>query len=408
MSITGTHPLDEDLVACTGCAACAAVCPEYCITMRSDAEGFLYPHVNKAVCKDCGLCHETCPINSVQLALKDSTTDAKQNGPLQVFAAWHLDEAIRRESSSGGVFTALAEAVFAQSGAVVGAAFDNNLVVRHILIENSADLERLRGSKYVQSEVPPIMYQLIRDLLMQSRPVLFSGTPCQVAGLRSFLRKPYDNLFCCDIVCHGVPSPLLFARYTQYCRQRGEQLTTISFRDKQIGWKKFGVRHYLQDGGSRFFAASAEPYLLAFLRNYDLRESCYTCVFACTQRTGDLTIADFWGVGKKYPEYDQEDKGTSLVLVNTVQGHIWLDSVRTKLFLGPADMETAIAGNSNLVGPCTRPHQRDTFFNDLKVCPYPIIIRKYRLHAPTILNRIYVKIRRKIKSGVKRLIYTQE
>ena len=399
MNAAMTHPLGEDLNDCTGCAACAAACPKGAISMSPSAEGFLYPQINVAACNDCDICRNTCPVKQKGLredAEAEGIKELKREKPLKVFAAWHIDEAIRRESSSGGVFTALAERILAQGGVVVGAAFDDNFVVRHILIENSTDLQRLRGSKYVQSEISPALYLQIRDLLKRGKSVFFSGTPCQVAAIRNFLHKPYDNFFCCDIVCHGVPSPILFAHYLQYNLIKGEQVVKISFRNKAKGWKNYGVFRYLYNGDGKFITASADSYMLAFLRNYALRLSCYLCKFTtANSRPGDLTIADFWGVAKKYPEYDHDDKGTSLVLVNTKKGKSWLCACSQHLFLGTADLDTAIAGNPSIVRPSHRPPERDTFYRDLDLLPFPAIIRKYRLHTPSLPRRLVISLKRR-------------
>lgn len=401
-----THPLGKNLDNCTGCAACAAVCASASIIMQEDAEGFLHPQINPKTCSDCNLCRTTCPVSRTCLSKDVQKEGFNRGAPISVFAAWHLDKTIRFESSSGGVFTALAEIILAQGGVVVGAAFDDNLVVRHVLIETSKDLHRLRGSKYVQSVIDPTLYHQIHGLLKQGRPVLFSGTPCHIAAMRSYLGEPYDNLFCCDIICHGVPSPTLFKRYVQVNLVRGVQLVDVTFRDKTNGWKHFGVRRHLNNGSSKLVAMSADPYMAAFLRDYALRPSCYICQFKSTLRSSDLTIADFWGVVNKYPEYDNDDKGTSLVLVNNKHGQTWLDACRRYLFLGPADLDTAIAGNPPLVRPSHRPPERDTFYGDLDTLSFENLIRKYRLNPPLLYMRILNAIKRRVKNMASRVVST--
>lgn len=384
------NALGNNYEACTGCGACSAACPMDCITMRPDEEGFFHPRIDTGICNCCGFCHRTCPVHPASLNGVE-----KPGGPHEVLAAWHLDETIRRESSSGGVFTALAENILSHGGAVVGAAYDEHLVVHHTLIETSADLHRLRGSKYVQSQFSHVLYRQILDLLSQGRLVFFTGTPCQVAGLRNFLIKPYDNLLCCDLICHGTPSPLFWERYVHHMKMRGDELAGVSFRDKSTGWKNSSIRLYLQNGRSRRHDLFADPYVAAFLRDYSLRPSCYTCHFTNTNRTGDLTIADFWGVAGKYPEYDLDDKGTSLVLVNTEKGKIWLEDCQSRLFLGRADLETAISGNPMLVRPCHRPKKRDTFYRDLEVLSFPSLVCKYRLYPVSLPRRLLGAIKTK-------------
>jgi len=399
MSVATAHPLGENYEACTGCGACAAKCPRDCIRLAPDAEGFLHPQIRLEDCVDCGLCREVCPVNA------PLQQDGHPREPRQVLAAWHLDERIRRESSSGGAFTALAHAVFGQGGVVVGAAFDEDLVVRHVLIDAPAQLHSLRGSKYVQSEIPPELYRSIHDLLGRGRTVLFSGTPCQVAGLRRFLGAPSERLLCCDLVCKGVPSPLLLASYLRHNKDNGYRIARISFRDKTCGWKTPSVREHLDCGGSKISDfLSANPYTVAFVKNYSLRPACYACRFTTTDRTGDLTIADFWGVGSRYPQYDRDDKGTSLILVNTETGQKWLDRCRERLFFGPADLETALARNPMLWRPAPRPPRRGSFYKDLLDLPFSDLVRRYRLHPPSLWQRSLAAAKRKVKRMLRRFL----
>ncbi len=199
--------------------------------MQPDDEGFLTPRVDAEACTECGLCLKTCP-------WLEQSSLAGRIAPPVVFAAWHTDDAVRRQSSSGGVFSALAEDILAQNGVVVGAAFDDQMVCRHIIIDNTDDLPHLRGSKYVQSNISINLLHTIRSELKSGRKVLFSGTPCQVAGLRNYLAKDYENLFCCDIICMGVPSPEWFKRYIETQTRNGHPISSVSFRDKRAGWKR--------------------------------------------------------------------------------------------------------------------------------------------------------------------------
>ena len=242
-------------------------------------------------------------------------------------------------------------------------------------------------------------------MLEQGRKVLFSGTPCEVAGLRSFLRRPYENIFCCDLICHGVPSPMLFDRYVKNSMLKGDQVLGINFRDKTKGWYKCGVRQRLQNGRNKLFPANSDPYMTAFLRDYALRPSCYECQFKTTERLGDLTIADFWGVKEKYPEFDPDDKGTSLILVNNDKGEAWLNACLPSLFLGKADLNTAITGNPSLVRSSSRPKERDTFYSDLHSMSFSRVVRSYNLSS-TYIERIVLKFKRLLISSVRRLMKT--
>lgn len=382
---------------CTGCAACAAICPESAISMVPDIEGFLCPQVNATLCTSCGQCTSSCPIlKHPPTPPIDEQNPSEQEQPFPwVYAAWHLDTAIRQQSSSGGVFTALAENVLNRGGMVVGAAYDDNFLVLHACIESICDLHRLRGSKYVQSQLSPELLHKIQDAVKTDRVVLFSGTPCQVAGLHAFLGTKHNNLLCCDLICHGVPSPFFFKTYVDFSKKKLKQLASISFRDKCTGWKNFSVVKHTSSGERVQCSMHEDPYMKAFLQNYALRRCCYLCKFTNIQRQGDITIADFWGISKRMPQYDQDDKGTSLVLVNNQTGENWLNRCRPVLFLGESNIETAIAGNRLLKYPIsTVPPERESFYQYLRGHPFPALLSKYRLSPPTLPQLLILRGRR--------------
>lgn len=332
-----------DKSQCCGCHACASICAKHCITMQEDNEGFLYPIVDEKACTDCGLCEKVCPV----------INQSEPRRPLKVYAAKNANEEVRLKSSSGGIFSLLAEAVIREGGVIFGAKFDKDWNVVHAWTDTKEGIADFRGSKYVQSTIGNT-YREAREFLKLGRKVLFSGTPCQLAGLRKFLRKEYDNLLTVDVVCHGVPSPLVWRKYLEETREklRAERdagkntvssslmempvITGISFRDKTHGWKKFGfrLRYAASKAAGNSVSSSANDsertllqpfpenvFMKGFLSNFYLRPSCY----ACTARTGksgsDISIADFWGVQNYYPEFD-DDKGIGLVLVNTEKGSI--------------------------------------------------------------------------------------
>ena len=397
------HTLGEDYALCTGCAACAAICPTDAITMQSDQEGFLQPNVHSALCIDCDLCKKVCPVTRAEKIVMHETPEQSPRQLPVVWAAWNKDSEMRRQSSSGGVFTVLAENVLEKGGVVVGAAFDEQLVVRHCLVETKEDLHRLRGSKYIQSEISPRLYQEVQRLLNQGRHVLFAGTPCQVAGLRNYTQKSCENMYCCDIVCMGVPSSLLFHKYIDWKNTQSEsKIHSCGFRDKSFGWKSPRMTLGYKNGS--FECVHQSAYYLAFLKRIALRFSCYACQFKGVTRGGDITLADFWGVAKRYPEYDTDDRGTSLVLVNSSKGQTWLDSCRSRLFCGPADIDTAIAGNPMLVRPAERPAERDTFYYDLDALAFKALIRKYQLCRPPFYRRAIGKVKRRLNNAIQKLI----
>ena len=354
--------------ACVGCHACFNVCPVGCIEMTADKEGFLYPSVDETSCTSCGRCVSVCPVLDVP---------GSQPVP-HAYACRSTHEATREASSSGGVFTLLAEHVLAGGGVIVGAAFDDDFSVLHRSVGDTADLAQLRGSKYVQSAIRST-YREIQQHLRAGRTVLFSGTPCQVAGLRTFLGRDYDSLVCIDLVCHGVPSPRVWGEYVAYRESKvGASLRGVSFRDKRTGWRRFSMSMQF-DGGARYLRAlDADPYMRAFLADMCLRPSCYACLFRGARRQGDITLADFWGIETIVPDMD-DDKGTSLVLVGSNVGTKLFERVRKGLEWQTVDLDRALALNrAALISP-SRPHARGAFLAALGSMPFDRLVRKFCL-----------------------------
>jgi coenzyme F420-reducing hydrogenase beta subunit len=312
----------------------------------------------------------------------------------KVFAAWQLNETIRRESSSGGVFTALAESFLVKGGVVVGAAFDDQLVVRHILIEKVSEIHRLRGSKYVQSEVSPVLYRRIRNVLRAGCHVLFSGTPCQVTGLYAFLAKKYDNLCTCDLVCYGVPSPKVFDVYkTMLEHVYGAKGRSFAFRRKDCGWKRPSVSMSFDNQREYRCASSADPFMRGFFKNIYLRHTCHACRFSCLPRIADISLGDFWGVGDRHPEWD-DDRGTSLILIQTEKGGKVLDACRNALVVHEAELKEAIRSNPYICSSVSEGKYRAAFFRDLDRRPFDKIITAYT--SPQLCWRVVEKIQLKV------------
>ena len=336
---------------CCGCGACQQSCPKKCIAMEPDSEGFLYPKVDKAVCVNCGLCQKVCPILTKKKALA---------GVVNAYGAYMADEKIRRASSSGGMFTVLAKEILRRGGVIAGAAFDEDFSVRHILIEKDEQLHRLRGSKYVQSRMEDTYIQ-IQSLLKQGRAVLFTGVSCQVAGLKAFLGRDYDELYTLDVLCHGVPSPRVWKYYlAQQEEAHGEKLTAAAFRDKRLGWRKnsiclkFGETEYCRPNGE-------DAYLRWFLRDICLRPSCHSCRFKDFPRQSDLTIGDAWGIEKHMQELD-DDRGTSLVLVNSERGQALWEAVAENVVYRAGELDILLPKDADS-RRSVRPHSnRSRFF----------------------------------------------
>lgn len=312
----------KDKKSCCGCSACASVCPRHCITMLEDSEGFLYPQVDEESCVNCGLCEKVC--NEL------NPYDTRE--PLQVLAAINKDDEVRQKSSSGGIFHLLAEKTIREGGVVFGARFDENWQVVIDYAEDMKGVEAFMGSKYVQARMGKA-YADAKRFLNEGRKVLFSGTPCQVAGLHKFLRKPYDNLLSVDLICHGVPSPKVWRAYLEEVVKQGQSISCVEFRNKEKGWKKFSF--FLRYNGVGKTVSMLSPftenhYMKAFLSDIILRPSCYECKARGCSSQSDITIADFWGIETLLPEMD-DDKGTSLVLVNTNAGKNAVDVTKVTM-----------------------------------------------------------------------------
>lgn len=328
---------------CCGCEACVQVCPKQCINFEQDSEGFRYPKVDETICIGCGLCEKVCPVLNT----------GEPRDPLTSYAAINNNEIERLKSSSGGVFILLARNIISEGGVVFGAKFDEQWNVIHSYSENEEGLTAFMGSKYVQSKIGNT-YSQAKEFLKSGRKILFSGTPCQIAGLRQYLRKEYDNLLTVDVICHGVPSPAVWRQYLEEIKKdalQGENsvslssiphvperdtlnnvdditIESISFRDKRLGWTKYSFALTLAkaaaDGKQNTVSLShihrENPYFIGFNDwNLYLRPICYSCPFRKLRSGSDLTLADFWGIETLKPEMD-DNKGVSVILSNTPKG----------------------------------------------------------------------------------------
>lgn len=343
--------IHETPADCTGCGACRFACPAGAITMQPDREGFLSPVIDAGLCMDCGGCLAICPVSH--------PGHYKQEAEPEFYVARHQSADVLFHSTSGGAFTALSDRVLEQGGVIYGADFDENLQVCHRRAEDRAGRDRMRVSKYVQSRLDDTYEQIQKDL-DAGKTVLFTGTPCQTAGLRAALGQR-ENLILCDLVCHGVPSPLLWEEYKRTLSQeQGAPVNWASFRTKANGWFRGQYQiYYTVDGrderleDTRFF----ELYLRG---RYLLRPSCYSCPFADTRRASDITIADYWGI-EKYDESWCDRRGVSLILVSTDKGRALLNGCSQLLFEQRPAAE-ALAEQGRLSGPVSSPPDREVFW----------------------------------------------
>lgn len=298
----------KDKKDCCGCHACATVCPKHCIAMCVDEEGFLYPSVRIDACVKCGLCEQVCPV----------IHQAHSRLPLKVYASMSKILKIRMRSSSGGLFTLLAETVIKQGGIVFGAKFDEDWNVVHAWTDTMEGITAFQGSKYVQSVIGTT-FREAKTFLQQGRKVLFSGTPCQIAGLKRYLRKEYPQLLTVDIVCHGVPSPAVWQCYLNSLKDRMEKITRVSMRDKTEGWNHYRMEIHAGKRALYSGRAACNDYSRGYLANLFLRPSCHSCPARQGKSQSDITLGDFWGIHRFYPMFD-DHKGTGLVLINTQAG----------------------------------------------------------------------------------------
>lgn len=369
-----------DKSKCSGCHACAQACPKHSIVMEADAEGFLYPTVNEKTCVDCGKCEKVCPVLSpLQLS--------KTADQVCAFAAVSNDEAVRRNSSSGGMFSVFAESILADGGVVFGAALDGNMHLRHIAVDCIADLQRIRGSKYVQSEIGTA-YQEAKAYLDSGRYVYFTGTPCQIAGLYRYLGKDYENLLTQDLICHGVPSSMVWERYVGFREELSASKTkSVSFRHKENGWRRYSVQFQFLNSAEYREVLSKDPYMRAFLGNYTLRPSCYACTFKDKLRCSDITLADFWGVQHVCPELD-DDKGTSLVILNSEKAKKIFETQSDKMSYTEVNLDEAVSYNTAMICSAKKPRNRDAFMKAISSERFDKAVKRYVKKKPWIIRAL--------------------
>lgn len=375
---------------CTGCGACAAGCPLHCIEMQADREGFRYPVVDTNRCVSCHKCESACPVLNIPLV---------QTEP-HAYGVKHKDDRIRGASSSGGVFPALAQYVLENGGAVCGAVYSDNFTVEHQIIENAAEICKLQGAKYAQSCVERL-FPRIKDILDADRWLLFAGTPCQVAGLQAYLGKHYGKLILVDMICHGVPSPKVWARYLQERSQldaTGADVAAVNLRNKESGWSRYGYSVVITyANGKKYCVPQGEDlFMQGFVQNLYLRPSCANCAFKGLDRCSDLTLGDFWGIWDIYPEFD-DDRGVSLLLVHTQAGaEVW-EAVCSDFAVQKVECSTAVACNPSALASSIPHPMRQEFFDKpetesvislIRGCLYP------ERKKPSLFRRIWNRLQR--------------
>jgi len=374
---------------CTGCYACANVCPKEpsCISMIEDEEGFWYPRVDYDKCIKCGLCISTCPVLNYEPG---------DNAP-RAYACINKDELIRVQSSSGGLFTLIAEQILEEEGVVFGAKFNDDFEVIHDFTETKEGVDEFRGSKYVQSRIGNT-YMQTKHLLESGRKVLFTGTPCQIAGLVAFLKETFDNLFCVDIICHGVPSAKVWKKYIELReKEAGSPTQRISFRLKNEGWKRYSVSFLFKNDTEYRQNLKNDLYMRAFLKDLCLRPSCYNCKFKTLYRISDMTLADFWGIQNIAPDMD-DDRGTSLLFINSKSGMDMFERIKDKIAYKEVDINEAVKYNTAAYKSARYNPNRDRFMQGIiNDEPFDILVKEYGA------DKTLGKIKRKMESFMRKV-----
>lgn len=384
--------VSKDKQSCYGCRVCEQVCPQSAISMEKDEEGFIYPVVDKNKCVDCNLCSIKCPY----------TNYVGANEIKKVYAVQYKQNETLMESSSGGVFSLFADYIISKGGYVSGCIFDEELTPIHVVSNKKEIINKMRGSKYVQSDTKNI-YSDIKEILDAEKMVLFSGTPCQVDGLKKYLGKEYDKLLTLDLICHGVPSSQLLKQYLKSEEKKNGKVIGIKFRDKKLnGWCSQGSLEF-RKRIKNISPYNSSYYYYYYLKNCISRYSCYGCRYACVKRVGDITIGDYWNISKLFPTLDTRD-GYSVILISTLKGRKAFDIVKEKTFYYETDLKFVIDNNANLVKPSSLPALRKSIYKDIqllgydkvakKECNYKYLVPFLRKYIPQNLKSILKKLRR--------------
>lgn len=382
----------KDPADCCGCTACASICNHDAITMEPDEFGFLYPKVDESKCVECGLCEKVCAFNE--------NYDKTLNLPKpDAYAARHKDMDEVMKSRSGAAFVAISDYILEQGGVVYGAGYKDHFRVAHKRATTKEERDEFRGSKYVQSDLTGV-FRMVKQDLKNGHTVLFSGTPCQTSGLNSYVgKKLRENLVLIDIVCHGVPGPFLWRDYLRYIeKKQGDIISVVNFRDKEeFGWKAHHETFKFVNGGGKMIFTDL------FYKHIMFRHSCGKCHFCNTTRPSDITLADFWGWEKTDPNINKDDKGVSLVLVNTPKGREIFKAVKDKLDTIPAELANCL--QPNLQHPTIQHDYTEKFRLDYINKGFDFVIWRYGDNYPiTRFKRICVNIKNKACRIIRKLL----
>ena len=372
---------------CCGCHACFNICPVGAIEMKYDSQGFLYPKINNKLCIGCQQCKKVCPVLRKPSNLKLE----------EIYGAYALDNKERMSSCSGGVFAVLARRVLRQQGVVFGAAYDENNLVHHVYIHKIDDLYKLKGTKYVQSRIEKT-FQRAKKYLDNNRLVLFSGTPCQIAGLKNYLGRDYENLICMDLICHGVPSPMVWKKYLQEMMSN-HKIVKVEFRNKSEGVSKSTINYYFDDDTVIKEKYSTSAYTKGFINNLYIRPSCTSCNFKGIKRCSDITVGDFWSAREFHPNF-VDDYGVSTIIIHSEKGKGWLEEIRKELNIVDSTKEEAACWNECLIKATSRNPKMELFYNEWNDKSVQTLVEELKEDAQITKDTLFTKMKRIVKNSI--------
>lgn len=382
----------KNKLKCSGCSACYNCCPTKAINMVTDNEGFVYPYVNQNKCINCSKCENVCPYITRQI---------KSDDLKKCFAAYNKNSEDRATSSSGGMFIALSKEIIRQGGIIYGSAFDEKFLAYHTSAENNDELQKLLGSKYMQSRIGDL-FKNVKQQLISGRKVLFVGTGCQIGGLLGYLEKEYDNLICVDFICLGTPSPRIWYDYLNTFFKE-KKIQKVNFKEKSLGWHTFSLK--IESAHESFCRNGRQTYFFSgYFKNLYSRPSCSECIFKHGNRLSDITISDCWGYSHIAPEMD-DNKGMSSIVCHSVKGLILLQKIQNQLVWKGANLEDVLKYNSNYYISAPMGKNRDDFWRDYGKMPKNKVFEKYCRPEKTNTVRIMIiKVKAKLKRYIKKYI----
>lgn len=368
---------------CTSCMACFNICPVNAIHMKEDREGFKYPIVDKEKCINCGMCDKICPV-------KNATKNVNTATPV-VIAAWTKDNYVRLDSTSGGIFSELAKIIYREEGYVCGAIYNKEWMVEHYVSKDMSDLEKIRSSKYLQSDINNT-FKIIKEKLNEGKKVLMCGSPCQISGLYNYLQKDYENLYTIDFICRGMNSPKVFKGYIESLEKKYKaEIKSIKFKNKTYGWHNFSTKVEFDNGKKYICERYKDSFMIGYLKyNAFMRPSCYNCKFKEFPKSADITLADFWGIENIDKSLD-EDKGTSMILINSQRGHNLFEKIKEEINYKEIKSENIFRQNACVSSSVKQTEASKNVFQNIDKINYEKLSKKY-FPKPKIMERIKLKL----------------